>query len=288
MTTALRTITVLGTGVLGSQIAFQTAYSGFEVVAYDINQEVLGTARGRFDSLVAAYKAEGVEGADQGRAEEALTRLTLTSDLAVAVKDADMVIEAIPENLALKQQTYELLATLAPARTIFATNSSTLLPSDLKAFTGRPAKFLALHFANHVWVNNTAEIMGTDATDPAVFNAVVEFARNIGMVPIELKKEKAGYVLNSLLVPLLNAASDLLVDGIADPETIDKTWRIGTGSPFGPFQIMDIVGLTTVYNISSTAGPKQQAFAELVKKHYLDQGKLGAATGEGFYTYPAK
>ncbi|RIJ71382.1 3-hydroxyacyl-CoA dehydrogenase [Nakamurella silvestris] len=286
--TRLSRITVLGTGVLGSQIAFQTAYSGFDVVAYDITDEVLDTARGRLDSLVAAYRAENVAGAADGKAEAALTRIRLTSDLADAVKDADLVIEAIPENLDIKRDTYQKLAAVSPAHTIFATNSSTLLPSDLKEFTGRPAKFLALHFANHVWVNNTAEVMGTESTDPAVYRAVVEFAGNIGMVPIELKKEKAGYVLNSLLVPLLNAASDLLVDGIAEPEMVDRTWRIGTGSPFGPFQIMDIVGLTTVYNISSTAGPKQRAFAELVKKHYLDHGKLGAATGEGFYTYPAK
>lgn len=94
-----------------------------------------------------------------------------------------------------------------------------------------------------------------------MYREVVEFAKNIGMVPIELKKEKAGYVLNSLLVPLLNAASDLLIDGIADPDMVDKTWRIGTGAPFGPFQIMDVVGLTTVYNISSQGGEKQREFA---------------------------
>ena len=97
---------------------------------------------------------------------------------------------------------------------------------------------------------------------------VVEFAKNIGMVPIELKKEKAGYVLNSLLVPLLNAASDLLIDGIADPDMVDKTWRIGTGAPFGPFQIMDVVGLTTVYNISSQGGEKQREFADYIKKTF--------------------
>ena len=277
-------VTVLGTGVLGSQIAFATAYSGFEVIAYDIDDAVLETAKQRIADLVATYVAE-VDGAADGKAHDALSRIRYSSDLAVAAADADLIIEAIPEKLEIKRDTYEKLATLAPAKTIFATNSSTLLPSDLKGFTGRPEKFLALHFANHVWVNNTAEVMGTVDTDPAVFRAVVEFAEQIDMVPIEIKKEKAGYVLNSLLVPLLDAAGDLLVDGIAEPEMIDKTWRIGTGSPVGPFQIFDVVGLTTAYNIASSKGGKHAEFAALLKRDYIDQGKLGVATGEGFYSY---
>lgn len=285
--TDIRTVTVLGTGVLGSQIAYQTAFSGFAVVAYDINDEVLEGAKKRFAGLVETYKAEVADAAD-GKAEGAMENVTFTSDLAAAVANADLVIEAIPENLEIKRDTYSKLAELAPAKTIFATNSSTLLPSDMVGFTGRPDKFLALHFANRVWVHNTAEVMGTEATDPAVFAAVSQFADEIGMVPIEIKKEKAGYLLNSLLVPFLSAGAELLVDGIAEPDAIDKTWRIGTGAPMGPFQIYDIVGLTTAYNVSINGGPKQQAFAKLIKENYIDKGKLGVATGEGFYTYPTK
>lgn len=281
---AFSKITVLGTGVLGSQIAYQTAYSGFDVVAYDISDEALEAAKQRFAKLAETYKAE-VAGAADGKADEALGRIRLSSDLADAVAEADLVIEAVPESPAIKQSTYERLAEVAPEHTVFATNSSTLLPSSLKDFTGRPAKFLALHFANHVWVNNTAEIMGTADTDPAVYRDVVAFAGEIGMVPIEIKKEHAGYVLNSLLVPFLNAASGLLVNGVAEAETIDKTWRIGTGAPLGPFQIFDIVGLTTAYNISAMGDETSQRFAALLKEQYLDQGKLGVATGEGFYRY---
>ncbi|EME17377.1 3-hydroxyacyl-CoA dehydrogenase [Rhodococcus triatomae] len=282
--TAITKVTVLGTGVLGSQIAYQTAYHGVDVVAYDISDEILDEARARFAGLAETYKAE-VAGAADGKADEALTRISYSSDLRGAVQDADLVIEAIPENLELKRDTYTELGEVAPAKTIFATNSSTLLPSDLKGFTGRPEKFLALHFANHVWVQNTAEVMGTDSTDPAVYQRVVDFATAIGMVPIEIRKEKAGYVLNSLLVPFLSAAGELLVDGIADPETVDKTWRIGTGAPLGPFQIYDIVGLTTAYNISAAGDETQQRFAKHIKENYIDQGKLGVATGEGFYKY---
>lgn len=282
----MKNITVLGTGVLGSQIAFQTAFHGFDVVAYDIDQPALDRAAERFESLSARYVADGVENAADGGTQAAIGRIRLTSDLAEAAASADLIIEAVPENLELKQGIYRTLAAAAPATTIFATNSSTLLPSALAESTGRPDRFLALHFANEIWSHNTAEVMGTPATDPAVYDEVVEFAAKIGMVPIQIKKEKAGYLLNSLLVPFLQAGADLLVDGIAEPEAIDATWRIGTGSPAGPFEIYDIVGLTTAYNISRMGGEKQQRFAELLKEQYIDKGKLGVATGEGFYTYP--
>lgn len=282
----IKTLTVLGTGVLGSQIAYQAAFHGFVVTAYDINDDVLARTRARFTQLAGIYRSAKVAGAGEGRAEAALENLRLTADLGDAVADADLVIEAVPELLELKRDVYRRLAQLAPARTIFATNSSTLLPSDLKDFTGRPDRFLAIHYANNIWAQNIAEVMGTADTDPAVFDAVVEFARNSGLEPIEIKKEKAGYVLNSLLVPLLNAAAGLLLQGVASPETIDKTWRIATGAPSGPFQIYDVVGLGTAYNIaSSSPDAGSQAFAQYLKDNYIDKGKLGVATGEGFYSY---
>ncbi|MFE3225283.1 3-hydroxyacyl-CoA dehydrogenase [Nocardia sp. NPDC059228] len=286
MSIDIRKVTVLGTGVLGSQIAFQTAFRGFDVTAYDITDEVLTAARGRFDKLAATYRAQ-VPGAGDGKAETTAAGIALSSDLAAAVADADLVIEAVPEVLAIKQDTYEKLGKLSPERTIFATNSSTLLPSAMKDFTGRPDRFLALHFANQVWHFNTAEIMGTPDTDPAVFQAVVDFATAIGMVPIELHKEKAGYVLNSLLVPLLDAAMNLAEGGYAEPEAVDNTWRIGTGAPAGPFQILDIIGLTTPYNIMAHGDENAQRIAKWLKENYIDQGKLGLATGEGFYKYTA-
>ncbi|MBH0053462.1 MULTISPECIES: 3-hydroxyacyl-CoA dehydrogenase [unclassified Salinibacterium] len=283
--TNIQRVTVLGTGVLGSQIAYQTAFSGFEVVAYDINDEVLEKARTRFDGLASTYVADSVAGAADGKAQEALGRVRFSSDLADAVKDADLVIEAIPEILDLKKTTYAELGKLAPAHTIFATNSSTLLPSDIKDSTGRPDKFLALHFANQIWKFNTAEIMGTADTDPAVFDSVVEFASAIGMVPIPIHKEKAGYVLNSLLVPFLNAAAELAADGYAEPADVDNTWRIATGAPMGPFQIFDVIGLTTPYNVMSHGDDNAKRFAEWLKTEYIDKGYLGIATGRGFYTY---
>lgn len=282
----IKTLTVLGTGVLGSQIAYQAAFHGFAVTAYDVDGDALEKARARFARLAGIYRAAKVGGAGESKAEAALENLRLTADLGDAVADADLVIEAVPELLEVKRDVYRTLADLAPAKTIFATNSSTLLPSDLKDSTGRPDRFLAIHYANNIWAQNIAEVMGTAETDPAVFDAVVDFARNSGLEPIEIRKEKAGYVLNSLLVPLLNAAAGLLLQGVASPETIDKTWRIATGAPSGPFQIYDVVGLGTAYNIAaSSPDPGSQAFARYLKANYIDHGKLGVETGEGFYTY---
>ncbi len=280
----LTNTTVLGTGVLGSQIIFQTAYHGLPVVGYDISAEALDAAHHRLDALVQNY-ADYFDAGDRAKAQAARNSIKLTTDLAQAVNDADLVIEAVPESLAIKQATYQALAAVAPQRTVFATNSSTLLPSDIAPFTGRPDKFLALHYANHVWQNNTGEVMGTSLTDAEAYEAVVDFATRTGLEAIRVLKEQPGYLLNSMLVPFLEAASHLLVNGVADAATIDKTWKLGTGAPKGPFEIYDIVGLNTAYNISSQGDETSKKFAALLKSQYIDQGKLGAATGEGFYKY---
>ncbi|MEU4813123.1 3-hydroxyacyl-CoA dehydrogenase [Nocardia fluminea] len=284
MTIEFRKVTVLGTGVLGSQIAFQTAFHGFDVTAYDIDDAALTAARTRFDGLATVYQQD-VAGADASNTAATAAGITLTADLATAAAEADLIIEAVPEVLEIKRDLYGKLGALAPERTVFATNSSTLLPSDIVDYTGRPDRFLALHFANHVWKFNTAEVMGTDRTDPAVFAAVAAFAKAIGMVPIELHKEKAGYVLNSLLVPFLNSGIELAAGGYAEPAAVDETWRIATGAPMGPFQILDIVGLTTPYNILINGSPAHKKLAAWLQENYIDKGKLGVATGEGFYRY---
>ena len=283
MSTQIRTVTVLGAGVLGSQIAYQSAFKRFAVTVYDVDDDALAVARRRFDRLVATYLAE-VPGGDEGAAA-ALDRLTPTTDLSLAAADADLIIEAIPEVLDLKRHTYEKLGALAPAKTIFATNSSTLLPSDLKDSTGRPDRFLAMHFANKIWAANIAEVMGTPDTDPKVFQEVVAFAEAIGMVPIEIHKEKAGYVLNTLLVPFLRAALELVAGGYAEPGDVDNTWRIGTGAPVGPFQIYDVIGLRTPYNIMVHGDEQAQDLAAWLKANYIDKGKLGLESGQGFYKY---
>lgn len=284
----IKNVTVFGAGVLGTQIAFQTAFHKFNVTLYDIKDEFLDKAKARFKNLGEIYKTD--LGATQQEIEETLARFSYTTNLTESVKDADLTIEAIPENVQIKKDFYIQLGKVAPEKTIFCTNSSTLLPSQFAQETGRPGKFLALHFANEIWKNNTAEIMGHSGTDPENFNTVVAFAKAIGMVTLPIYKEQPGYILNSLLVPLLDASLTLYANGVADPETIDKTWMIGTGAPVGPFGIYDVVGLTTAYNITkmhADAGDKQAAKgAKILKENFIDKGKLGVVNGEGFYTYP--
>lgn len=284
-----KNVTVAGSGVLGYQIAFQTAFYGFNVTVYDINDEVLEKAKAKFDILAESYKKDLKATEEQLAATKA--NLQYNSNLAEAVQDADLLIEAVPENPQIKIGFYEQLAKLAPAKTVFATNSSTMLPSQFAEYTGRPAQFVALHFANEIWKHNTGEVMKHPGTSDETFNSVLEFAKQIGMVALPIYKEQPGYIVNSLLVPLLSAALDLYVNEVADVETIDKTWMVATGAPVGPFGILDVVGVTTAYNINKMAADKTQnptkiKAAAMLKENYIDKNKLGVATGEGFYKYP--
>ena len=285
----IENVTIAGGGTLGSQIAWQTAFEGFNVTVYDAFEKGLEMSKSFHKQFAELFMK--TRGATQSEIDQTMLRLAYTTDMAKAVKDADLISESVPEDPEIKKEFYRQLATVAPEKTIFTTNSSTTLPSEYAESTGRPQKFLALHFANGIWDANVGEVMGHPGTDPKIFDRVVEFARAIGMVPIPIHKEQNGYVLNSLLVPLLNAAGNLLMNGVTDVESIDKTWMISTGVKMGPFGIMDIIGLQTMYNIDKLRGEKlgDQTMlqrAEHMKKNFIDKGKLGVKTGEGFYKYP--
>ncbi len=309
----IKNVVVAGGGVLGSQIAFQSAYKGFNVKVWLRMESSIGRAKPKFDRVQKIYLAtleamktnpaaycrglaESPELAPEqideliAKAASAMDRIEFTLSHEEAAKDADLVIEAIAENPQEKVEFYTTMAKYLPEKTIIATNSSTMLPSAFAESTGRPEKYLALHFANEIWRNNTAEVMGHDGTSPEAYQEVVEFAEAIGMIPLQLKKEQPGYILNSLLVPFLNSAQALLAKGVADPETIDKTWMLATGAPLGPFRILDVVGLTTAYNIV-VMNPEAKdpetlpgKIATLLKS-YIDAGKTGINAGEGFYKY---
>ncbi len=310
---AINKVVVAGGGVLGSQIAFQAAYCGFDVTIWLRSESSVGRTKPKLEKVKQAYIAaidkmaagdetafcRGITDKNTFDKEECLKKvenaeknLKIELDLKKAVEDADLVIESMAEDPKAKTEFYKMLAPLMPPKTILVTNSSTLLPSRLAKYTGRPEKYLSLHFANEIWKNNTAEVMGHKGTDPQYFAAVVDFADRIRMIPLELHKEKNGYILNSMLVPFLLAGLDLYATGVSDPETIDKTWVLGTGAPSGPFRILDVVGLTTAYNIvamylkiPSFLAPYH--FKDIAKmlKRYIDEGKLGMSSGEGFYKY---
>lgn len=309
----IKNVTVAGGGVLGSQIALQSAFKGFQVkmwlrtpASIDRAQPKLERLRGIYKQTLEAMKTDPsaycrglapspdtpADKLDQliAQVDTAFDSLVLTTDLNEAFGEADLVIEAIAEVIDEKDAFYTSLQEVLPSSTILCTNSSTLLPSAMTDFTGRPEKFLALHFANNIWRNNTAEVMGTAQTSPETYQAVVEFAKAIGMIPLELKKEQPGYLLNSMLVPFLNSAEALLANDVADVETIDKAWTLGTGAPLGPFRILDIVGLTTAYNIVAASPAAQEEGSSAARivallKERIDAGKTGINAGEGFYKY---
>ena len=217
-------------------------------------------------------------------------KMTLTTSYEEAADDADLIIEAIAEDPEQKIAFYKELAKYMPEKTIIVTNSSTLLPSMFAEYTGRPEKYLALHFANTIWANNTAEVMGHPGTEQKYYDEVVKFAEDIRMVPLQLKKEQPGYILNSMLVPFLSAAEALYANDVADSETIDKTWMLATGAPNGPFRILDVVGLVTAYNIvimNPEAQNPDSIHAKIAAKlkEKIDAGKTGINAGEGFYKY---
>lgn len=309
-------IVVAGGGVLGSQIAFQAAYCGFDVTIWLRSEGSITRTQPKLDHLKEVYidtiqKMATPEGqtpdtwargiADYEtfdkekcleKAEKAYTGLKLELDMKKAVEDADLIIESMAENETEKIAFYKKLAPLLPEKTVIATNSSTLLPSKFAKYTGRPDKYLSLHFANSIWKNNMAEVMAQAKTNDKYFEQIIEFAKEIRMIPLPVRKEKSGYLLNSMLVPLLFSGMDLYVNGISDPESIDKAWTLGTGAPKGPFQILDTVGLTTAYNIvqmyvkiPSFLAPYNFKGMDKMLKKYIDEGKLGMSSGEGFYKY---
>ncbi|WP_373842452.1 3-hydroxyacyl-CoA dehydrogenase [Limosilactobacillus sp.] len=283
---AFKKITVAGAGVLGSQIAYQIALSGFQVTVYNHH---IDTATRRIKALKEDYQRDMK--LTDAQFQAGLDNIVkVTTDLKEAVADADYVIEALPESLDLKEKFYQELSKVAPAKTVFASNSSSFIPSQLVKYVDRPTKFLHMHFANKIWKFNVAEIMGTDQTDPKVYQEVVDFARAIKMVPIEVHKEQHGYVLNAVLMPLIGAALQLWANGVSDPETIDKDWMISTNSPMGPFMILDMVGLRTPLQMEenlaqSTDQPIHQRIADKLKT-MVDADHVGQESGQGFYQDP--
>jgi len=285
----IKNVMVAGAGTLGSQIAWQTAFKGFNVIVYDAFEDGLAQGKKFHEQFALLFSKE--RGATQTEINATLARISYTTDLSEAVKNADIVSESVPESIEIKAKFYTELGKLAPERTIFTTNTSTLLPSQFAEFTGRPEKFLALHFANGIWDANIGEVMGHAGTDAKVFNEIVQFAKDIGMVAIPIHKEQHGYIINSLLTVWGNAAIDLVRSGVATPEDVDKTWMIAAQAPVGPFGIFDVVGMRTAYNINKLWGEQLNdeealARADFIDKEFIEKGRIGAESGEGVYKYP--
>lgn len=312
----VRRVTVAGGGTQGSQIASQIAYKGYDVTVWVRSEESVGRARPRFDRVRGQY-LDALEGMRTGSAEaycrglsdkrdltdaeidelkalaeERLGAIRFVVDYDEAFGDADVVVECINENPAEKTAFYTELAKHLQERTVLLTDSSTMLPSMFADATGRPDRFMSFHFANQIWRNNITELMRQDRTSDETFELAKQFAAAIGMIGLPLNKEQPGYILNTLLIPWLKAAVGLVANGVADVETVDKTWVLATGAdPMqGPFRKLDRIGLPLAWKIMSmdpAASDPDSTIAKSVAllKEYIDAGKTGTAAGEGFYKY---
>lgn len=281
-------LTVAGSGVLGSQIAFQSAFSGLRVAVYDISEKAIEEGKQRIKGWKSRYVED--QYGTQMQVDEAFDRLSFHTSLSDAVVNADLIIEAIPEKVEIKREFFKKLSEVASEITIFASNSSSLLPSQIVGAVDRPERYLHIHFANEIWKRNIVEIMKHEGTADEVFDMAIEFAKDIRMIPIPIHKEKAGYVLNTLLIPFMVAGLSLAEDRIAEPKMIDKTWMITAGSHVGPFVFLDMIGPNTPYHIfdlMGKQGDKEAAkAANWIKTNFLDQDKYGVQSGEGVYKYP--
>ncbi len=286
----LDNVTVIGAGVLGGQIGWHSAFKRKTVTIYDPFPEALDKARAAHAQYAQIYMT--MLGAGEADIEATRGRIGYSRDLKAAVAQADLVVEAVPEVPEIKSSVYKELASALPGHTLLATNSSTLLPRDFAEATGRPAKYCALHFANMIWALNVVEIMAHPGTAPETLEAVTTFAIEIGQVPVPVRKEQNGYVLNSWFVPLLTAAQSLVTNGVATPEDVDRTFMIvNRGCAMGPMGMIDMVGMKTAYDISQYWGAVRNdtqmlANAAYIKEHFLDKGLQGMMGGQGYYGYP--
>lgn len=279
----IKKVCVLGAGTLGTRVALQAALSGYEVAVYDINLKSLKSAKEVMEKIVTKLaKASGLE-AESGLL--AIEKITFTKDPKVAVHEADIINESVLEEVSVKTEVWKLFGEIAPEKTIFTTNTSYLLPSMFAEVSGRPSKFCALHF-HDVFTAKVVDIMPHPGTDPALIPLLMDFGRSLEQVPVLVKKENNGYLFNTMLMSFIGAAGKLLVNDIASIEDIDKSWMVNFNMPSGPFGILDTIGLETAWHVTKNQPDKaSQAFAALLKT-YVDAGKLGEKSGEGFYKYP--
>jgi 3-hydroxybutyryl-CoA dehydrogenase len=248
----------------------------------------LDAAPGRLRGYGEAPVAAGL--IDAGRLDRALASIECIADPVAAAAEVDLVSESVPEDPELKGRVLGQFNELCPQRTIFTTNSSTLLPSMFAAATGRPDRFAALHFHIPVWSSNVVDVMPHPGTSAETTELLLAFARRIGQIPIRVRKENFGYVFNALYTAINREALTLVTNGIASVEDVDRAWIGIMKMPIGPFGMLDGVGLDTVWHITDywarqLGDPQIRANADFVRT-YLDRGRLGVKSGAGFYDYP--
>jgi 3-hydroxybutyryl-CoA dehydrogenase len=280
----IRKVGVLGCGQMGSGIAQVAAVAGFDVLARDLEEAQLARGRKAVESSLAKF-VEKAKLAPQDR-DAALGRLRFTTRIE-DLGDSDLVIEAVTENLELKNGQWRALDAVCPAETLFASNTSSLSIMAMAAVTGRPDRFLGLHFFNPVPMMPLVEVVRSIATSPATIAAGTDFVRRLGKEPVAAR-DSAGFIVNRLLIPYLLDAARAVEQGVASIQDVDNGMKLGCGHPMGPLTLLDFVGLDTAVAVGEILFDefREPRFAPppLLRRMVL-AGWLGKKSGRGFYDW---
>ena len=280
----MKKIVVIGGGTMGLDIAQVFAKKGYEVVVRDINDQIIQASEARLNKSLDKLVSKGK--LDEAGKAAIVGKMSFTTDLKQAA-DADLVIEAAIENLEIKKSIFAELDQICKPETILASNTSSISITAIAAATKRPDRFIGMHFFNPATVMKLVEVIRGAHTSDETCQAITKLSKEIGKEPVEVN-EAPGFVVNRILIPMINEAADLLYTGVASAEGIDTAMKLGANHPMGPLALGDLVGLDVCLAImetlySETGDPRYRP--SLLLRKMVRAGKLGRKSGEGFFAY---
>lgn len=283
---SVQNITVLGSGTMGHGIAQVAAFSGFTVMLYDIESEMLDAAMKKIGGTIEKhFVSKGKMTKEE--ADEVIARIATTTDLEEAAKKADFVIEAIPEKLELKKEVFSQLDTICPAHTVLATNTSVLPVTAISGATERPDRCIGTHFFNPAAVMKLVEVVLPIGVSEETVSTTIDVCKKLNKVPVTVK-DVPGFIVNRLLGLLYQEAAQIVLEGTATPEEIDTAMKLGAGHPMGPCELADFGGFDIIQmaqdGIFEYTHSERDKLNILYRK-MIEAGRLGRKNGKGFYDY---
>ena len=279
-----KTIAVIGSGTMGNGIAHVSALSGYSVFLVDIKNELLEKAISKISTNLQKQVDKGI--ISEGQKVESLNAITTTVNMS-DIKNADLAIEAAPENQDIKNKIFSNLDSICKSETILASNTSSISITDLGKQTNRENKVIGMHFMNPVPIMKLVEVVNGSKTSIETKNTIIEFAKNMGKIPVECN-DSPGFVSNRILMPMINEAILCLEQDIATKDAIDDIMTLGMAHPMGPLKLADLIGLDICLDIMNVLfdGFKNQKYKpSVLLESMVKDGNLGRKTGQGFYKY---